>query len=84
MKSFIQYIEQKETIYVLQGKAGMPEDSLYAFNIKTKKKTFIDPGNWLKNIEHIDNIYKFLASYDQGKSWFSYVSDDKPIVKPLL
>jgi hypothetical protein len=83
MKSFIQYIEQKETIYVLQGN-GTPEDSLYALNIKTKKKTFLDPGNWLKNIEQVDDIYKFLASYDQGKSWFSYISNDKPVVKPLF
>lgn len=84
----MEYLEQKEAgsekIYVLQGKPGAVEDSLRAFNTKSKKKTFIDPGDWLKNIEILDNLYKFLASYNQGKSWFSYVSNDKPIVKPLL
>ena len=73
--------------FVLQGDNRDSTHSIGATNATNGLKTFVDPGDQVRNIEKLDTgLYSFEVSRDQGKSWTPHEAEEKEFdrVKHML
>jgi len=91
MKTFSKWLENLNSpeVMVVTG------DSVHATRLDGSgrpvgARTFIDQGNWVKNVRVTGSdpftdkpLHSMEVSFDNGKSWFTYETKEMPGLKPL-
>ena len=91
MKKFSEWLDENVDgdIFVVTGDPKDSNSSIYATRIAKNGmaagNSFIDPGNWVKGAEGPmqdgftgKQMYRLLASNDEGRSWYQYEVEKLP------